>query len=1022
MLARFGITRSRVTLLIMVGLLFQGVLQYRALPKLENPAITIRTVVVTASAPGMAPERVETLLAVPIERAVRELAVVGEIRTQVRMGVTIVNVNVRNSVPQRELVDAFQEIRNRVSELEGTFPDGARGPFVNTNFGDVVVATVAVTGEGFGPTELEVAAKLLQSELYTVAGTSKVTLLGVQDERVMLEFDARKLAAVGVQLPELIKDLRAQNVVLPAGELDAGGTRLTLEASGDLRSLEDIENVLTQVVGIGGTVRLADLLDVRRAYEDPPNKPVWFNGQPAVMVAVEMADGEDIQDFGKRIREVVYAHETTQPIGISYGFSTYQETKVTSAINGALSNVGQTFFVVLVVMLVFLSWRPALIIASIVPLSVAFALLGMSWVGVALEQISIAAVIISMGLLVDNGLVVVEDIQSRIDAGAEPENAAAEAGKQFFLPLAVASITTVSAFLPMMILDGTEGEFAFSLGAVVGLMLAGSWLVSMYILPALCAWFAKRTSASVEDQPKKGRLGELYARLLSVSLPFCWLIIAGSYVAAAGSVILLFPKLESEMFPLSERNQFLIYMDMPKGTAISRTADAALDVERWLSEESTNPEVTNTTLYVGDGGPRFYLSLSPADVDPASAFFLVNTATSDGAVAAGARARQYFLERHPEARFKIKRLSMGGSESGIVKVELEGPGADELMHLADSVEGVFAEISSVVQNENDWGNKVLTIGVDVAQDKARALGVTSESLSDMLDGYFSGVRISDFREGDDPIPIILRSGPSFRDSIEDLQNVTVLANGGAISLDQVATIDPRLDYSSIRRIDQQRRITVTVKADGMTAERLLDAVQPKLDALKLLDGYTLSLGGETKDSAEVNAKLAAGVPIALMIMLIALTVQFNSARRVTMTLMTVPLILIGAPMALLLSGRPLSFFAILGMISLAGIIINNAIVLIDQIDLERKTASLYESIIIASGKRVKPIMLTSLTTVCGLLPMAIAGGVLFEPMATLMIGGLIVGSLTTLVFVPAAYYGFFRAEGRMQEQQIMADT
>jgi multidrug efflux pump subunit AcrB len=468
-----------------------------------------------------------------------------------------------------------------------------------------------------------------------------------------------------------------------------------------------------------------------------------------------------------------------------------------------------------------------------------------------------------------------------------------------------------------------------------------------------------------------------------------------------------FGNLKSEMFPLSERAEYMIYLDMPKGTAISRTTEEAMAVDRWLRDPEQNPEVLNTTAFIGDGGPRFYLALDPADTDPASAFILINTADFEGAKAAADRAFRYLNENHPAARFKIKRLSMGGGESGIVEVKITGPDAEKLIGFAKIVEAAAADAPGVIQNENDWGNKQLKIVVEVAQDKARELGLTSEHISDVMNAFFSGTAYSIYREGDEAIPITVRAAEGFRDSLEDLASLTVTVDGRLIAIDQVANFRPKLEYSQTRRENQIRQIMISIKSETLAANQLLAYLQPTLDGLDLPSDYEILIDGEIKDSAQVNGLLAAGMPAAMTVMLLALMFQFNSARRVALTFMTIPLIVIGAPLALLAMGQPMSFFAILGLISLMGIIINNAIVLIDQIDIERRTMSLREAVVAAAGKRVTPIMLTSLTTVFGLLPMALAGGALFEPMATLMIGGLVAASILTLFFVPSAYYLLF---------------
>ncbi|MGR3623662.1 efflux RND transporter permease subunit [Pseudophaeobacter sp.] len=997
-LARFGIEKSRLTLLVMVGLLLIGWLSFIGLPKRENPAITIRTVNITAMFPGMSPERVENLIAIPLERAAREIGEVEDITTLVVTGQVTMSVVVGDGIPVDDLEQVFTDIRTRMDSTPSELPDGTQGPFVNTNYGDVAIATIAVTGEGFSYAEISDAAEDLQTGLYQVDGVTKVTLSGEQDERIWLELDSRRLASVGVQLPQVVADLRAQNVILPAGRIDANGTSILLEANGNLASIEEIEQVLTKLPQ-GGIVRLRDLMTVRRGYVDPIQKPVYFNGQPAILVSVEMADTDDVQKLGRRLNRGIAALEQTQPIGISYSVSTFQETNVTIAINGALSNVGQTFAVVIVVMLLFLGLRPALIIASIVPFTVTFALLAMSYFGIDLEQISIAAVIISLGLLVDNGLVVVEDVAARIRQGASPKEASIAASGQFFIPLAVASVTTVAAFLPMLILEGTTGEFAFSLGAVVAIMLSGSWLTAHYILPFLAANLLRQQPQKDEGE---SLLVKLYGRVIRRFIRFGIPAVVGSYALVVLGVS-SFGSLQSEMFPLSERSEFLIYVDLPKGSAISETRQEVLAIDDWLRDSDENPGVANTTLFVGHGGPRFYLALSPADTDPASAFFVVNTHSFEEAVTASDKARRYLIENHPAVRARVTRLSMGGSESGIVEVEITGPDADVLLEAAAKVETAFDSAPNMILNQNDWGNKTITVGIDILQEKARQLGVTSEDISNVMQTYFSGTEVSVFRDQSDQIPIVVRAEDVFRDSLEDLINLSIPTDSGLVALDQVAHFQPRLELAQIRRENQKRQIVISGKSSTLPAAQIEALIAPTIEALDLGPEYEVVIGGESADAAESNADLLAGMPYALMTMIAALVYQFNSVRRVTLTFLTIPLIVVGAPLALLVTNQPLSFFGMLGLVSLMGIIINNAIVLIDQIDIERVTLPLDEAIIAASKKRLSPVLLTSLTTILGLLPMALMGGALFEPMATLMIGGLLFASPLSLIFVPLTY-------------------
>ena len=1011
LLTRFGLVRSRFTIATMIGLLVAGVVLYPNFPKREDPVIVIRTAVVSALFPGMAPERIENLIAVPIERKIRELAEVKDIRTLASEGSLTIYVDLNDEVGNVNAT--WQRLRDKVGDVKTELPDGVVGPFVNSDFGDVAIATIAITGEGFSPRELKDVADDFRKKLYQLTGISKIDLFGVQDERVWLELDTRKLAAVGVQLNALVKDLQAQNVVLPSGSINVEGTRLLLETSGDFPDVRAIETMLTRVGTTDNLVRLADLVTVHRGYVSPKIKPVYFDRRSAVVLSVIMQPDQDVTQLGQKLRATARAYEQQLPIGYAINFATYQAEQVRASVNSALSNVAQTFVVVAALVVLFLGLRAGLVAAMIVPYAVMFSLIGMRWLGIALEQVSIAAIIIALGLLVDNGVVIVEDIVSRMGRGVPAQAAGLASGEQYALPLLISSVTTVAAFLPLFLLPGSSGEYGYSLAAVVALTLTGSWIAAVYILPALTVWLFGRGQVAGNQAAAPSRLQRLYAIALRTALRFSLIVLAACIVLVALSLS-LFGRVPKQMFPLSERNQFLIYMNMPDGTDVSRTETKALEISRWLGDKTQNPEIASNIVYIGDGGPRFYLTLTPVAPDPASAFFLINTNDYAGAVRAADRAWKYLYANHPEARFKVKRLAMGAVESGIVDVEISGPDADRLLALSKSVQALFRARPGVHDNEDDWGNKLIKVVVEIDQDRARQLGITSEEITQLLNTYFSGAAVSIYREGDNLIPIVLRAGAYTSENLEGLTSATFAKNGGLIPLAQVARLRPQFDFARIRRKNQERTITVTARSASLTAGQLLESIRPGLQALDLAGGYHYTIGGEIEKSAETNQKLAAGFPVALGIMVLAIILQFNSFRRTLLTFITIPLIVIGIPFGLLLTGQPLSFFGTLGIISLSGIIINNAIVLIDQIDIERRELDLRDAIVVASEKRLRPILLTSATTVLGLAPMAIAGGALWQPMAVLMMSGLAIASLLTLFFVPAGYLLLFRFDKKLQ--------
>ncbi len=1009
-LTGLGLKRSRVTILVMILTVAVGLVSYLNFPKREDPAITVRTAIVLAANPGLDHDQLEELVAQPLEEVARAIPGVDEVRTQLTGGAAVLQVDVADAVPEEDLKRLFDELRDDVAGIAGTLPEGTQGPVVNSDFGDVAIATIAVTGAGFSLPEIEEAAEDLRDRLYAMDGIAAATLYGVQDEVIELRLDRARLASVNGTLSAVLAALEGQNVRLPAGSVVNGDARVPLETSGDLPSVAAIEGLLVELPGLG-LIRLGDVVDVHRTLEEPASAPVFHDGAPAIVVAVEMEDGQDITALGPELRALVDGFVADQPIGIEATFSTFQPEIVEASVNGALINMGQTFAVVLAVMLLFLGWREALVIASIVPFAVSFAFAFMGPFGVELQQVSIAAIIISLGLLVDNGLVIVEDMERRIRAGEAREDAALAAGRQYTMPLLIASVTTVSAFLPLFLLDGTEGQYGYSLGIVVMLMLTGSFLSALYLLPRLAVWIIPEPSEKEEKPGIFDRLADGYGWLVGhvVRAPLITLAVVAAIVAGSAS---LMPRVASQLFPLSERAQILAYIDLPRGTDIAVTEEVSLRLSDWLNGQ---PEVTGTTTYVGSGGPRFVLSLDPADTDPAAAFMIVNTTTFEASTEVITRARAEAAAAFSEAQIRFKRLAMGGREPG-VDIQISGPDADVLMAAALEVRAAFATAPGLVQNRHDWGARQLEGRIEIAQDRLREYGLTSRDVSQALEGFFDGRQISTFREGDEMIPIVLRGAPEDRLSYDALANAAVEAEGQVLSLDQFASLVPELEFSTIRRVDQRRMITVSAISEAITAFELLDHVQPVLDDLAedLGPAYTINVAGEVENSADVREKLGGGFPAAITVMLLALMAQFNSFRRVGITLLSVPLVIAGVPLALLTFGQPLSFFGTLGLIALSGIIINNAIVLIDQIDIEREAMDRDTAIVEATRKRFRPIILTSLTTVLGLAPMAIAGGALWEPMATLMMGGLGLASLLALFWVPALYRLFFARNGAVQ--------
>ncbi len=985
----------------MICLIVLGLSLYNGFPKRESPEITIRQANVAVDFVGMSPLRLENLIVDPVERKIREIPEVKDILTKISNGNTLFEVVLRDEVV--DLDPVWQELRDKMEEVAPSLPDGTIGPFVNSNVGDVSIASIALTADGFSFREMEETAKNLQRLIYTIDGVANIRLFGVQPERIWLEVDLERLAANGIQTHALINELQAQNVILPAGSLNAAGERILLESSGDFKSIDEIRNMLTRIGNSDDFARLGDVLKVRRGLVSPKQQPVFYNGREAIVISVEMRSGYNIDAVGHSLIQMTTDFENSLPIGYELNFAAFQPKEVHQAVNNAVNNVAQTVVVVMLIMIIFLGIRSGLMIATIVPFAIMFALVGMNLLSLNLERISIAAIIISLGLLVDNGVVIIEDIVSRIQQGMSSSEAALAAGKQYATPLLVSSLTTIFAFIPFFLMDGNEGQYAFSLGAVVTITLAGSWFSAIYFLPFIARWGFKSIKADKQapaDDTTFTHNG--YDALLNWSLRFAPLVIFLCY-AAVLVALNLFSQLPAQMFPTSNRVQVLIYQEMPKGTDITATETSALEVAKWLNDPAVNPGLDNHVLYIGSGGPRFFLSLEPSDSEPENAFFLVNAHSVAEAEAFSEKAHRYLIENHPEGQFKITRLTMSGMSPGTVDVEISGQNADQLLAYGEQIKNAFRDIEGMRINEDDWGGKRPKVIVDIDQNKARRTHTSSETFAQTLAAYFDGITLSEYREDDQSIPIVLRAAEHNRDSIEDLMSLSVDYQGAPVPLEQVADLRPVLEHATIRRKNQVRTITVTGRSNVLTAAELAEAIQPVIDDLNMPPTYRVAFGGELEQSAESYGDLASSLPVAFGLMIAAIVFLFNSFRRTLIIILSIPLAFIGVPIGLLASAQPVSFFGTLGILSLAGIIINNAIVLIDQIDIDREQLSLDDAIKSAAKKRLRPIMLTSATTILGLAPLYLFGGPLWKPLAVVMMSGLAIASVLTLFFVAASY-------------------
>jgi multidrug efflux pump subunit AcrB len=1028
LITRFSLEFRRLTIVFIAAVIFIGLVLFFDFPRQEDPPIIIREVVVTAFFPGMDAPDMEELVTRRLEAQLRTLPELGDIWSDSKNGLSIIHAETRDEFDDLDLI--WQKVRNKMSDTKPELPAGTIGPFVNDEFGLTAVATIALWSDGFSMADMRLVARDVRDRLYELPGIRKIQLFGVHAEQVFLKFSATRLAGFGITVGEIINTLVEQNIVLPGGSVDATERNVVVTPSGNFRSVEDIENVEFIIPDTRQTIVLKDILTVERGYTDPPRDLAYFNGKRAIVISVSITTGVNAVAFGEQLSRKLKVLESQLEIGYVLEYATFQPDLVEAAVNGGLSNIYQTVVIVLVVVILFLGVRTGLIVGSFVPMTMLLGMILMRLFSIELERVSIASCIIALGMLVDNGIVIAEDIRSRLERGEERRQACIETGRTLSIPLLTSSLTTILAFLPMLLLDGQVGEYAFSLPMVVILLLLSSWFLSMYVTPAMCFWFMKvkpapesetsedtgptepSSSKSKDPDPYAGRFYRVYRGLLEGMLRLRMIVLVGAVAAilCGGFVASL---LVREFFGPSDRNQFLVYLDLPAGYRIESTDAAVQRLTAWLSDEKINPEVTSTIAYVGTGGPRFFLVLSPVQPDPHVAFLVVNTERDDQVPPLIQRLREHLIDDFPEAAGRVKQMWLGSVEPGFVEIRLYGLDPEYLYEKGNQLVDGLKAMPGSLDVLSDWENKTLKARILVDQVRARRAGVSSRNVANSLQSHMDGLRITEFREGDLAIPVLARSVEEDRRDLGDLWNVMVQSSrtGNMVPLTQISDIVGEWEFYRISRRNQERCLTVEVKHEFLKAPELFEAAMPLIEGLELKPGYRWEVGGEIESSAETLAKMMRWMPLCIFGIAVLLIWQFNSFRRPLIIFITIPLAFTGAFIGLVVMGAPFDFFAMLGLLSLAGVIINNGIVLIDKIDTEQaEGAEPHAAVLNAALTRFRPILMTTVTTVFGLLPLIISVDPLFFSMAVIIAFGLIFGTVLTLGVVPVLYSVFFKVK------------
>ncbi len=996
--------------MVLLALMIFGAASYLGLPAREDPKITIRTSVIVTEHPGLSTEKMERLITRPLEEAVRRVPEIDEIRSLTMPGRSIIHAEVDPAVFKLEQI--WDDLRSRVAAAAAGLPDGTGPPWVNTDFGDVAIVTAALVGEDHDWGTRFAMAEEVRDRLYAVPGVKRIDLLGVQTERLFVEVDPARLAALTLDPDRLGEVLRARNALGPGGVLDVGPRGFLVETTGAFETVEDLSEFLIPLPDGRGVIPLRDVAEVRRAPVDPPDRPAYFNGRPAIVLAISMKDGESVLDTGHALRDALADVETTLPAGFGLEIMTFQADQVANAVYGVTASVAQTLVIVLVVVVLFLGLRTGLIVGAIVPAVMLVTLAVMNALDMTLQRMSLATLVIALGLLVDNGIVVAEDFKRRLEEGESRDEALRRGGRELALPLLVSTLITILVFLPLMLAEHTAGEYTRSISLVILISLLTSWVLAMTVTPALCHKFIKVAPsgggrrASLPDRAFAA-LSRGYERLLRILLRVrrAFLIVMLALLIAAVAGMGQVPK---KFFPDSDRSQILAFIDLPAG-ATSRATDATLNrVFDALETPGRVPHVDSYAAYIGSGGPRFVLSLTPIDRSPNVAFMVANVEGAAHMEQVTSDLRAMFREVAPEAAARVTRMFLGPSDSSKLEVMVTGPDAEVLFEAGRRIGSAFRAIPGARDIATDWHNRIAKVVVEVDQTRARRAGVTAADVSRALTHAVEGRVAAPFRDGDDPFPILLRADAETRRDLERLATVPVFSatTGRSVPLAQVADLGLEGAYGRIARRDLRRALTVEARNVAMTAEDMVPLMAPALAELRatLPPGHSVRFDGVIADSAESRAALAANTPLCLAVIVVLLVAQFNSYRRPLIIVATIPLILIGAVAGLLMTGANFGFMPILGLFALSGIITINAIVLIDRIDLDRAAGmAAFEAVVTASVRRLRPILMTTITTILGLAPLIVGRDALFYGMASVIAFGLLVGTLLTLGVVPVLY-------------------
>jgi multidrug efflux pump subunit AcrB len=1010
-LSALAVRERAVTLFALIAIVLAGALAFFNLGRAEDPTFTVKVLTVATAWPGATAQQMQDLVAEPLEKRLQELDDYDRVETFTRPGYAFLTLTLKDSTPAKAVPEQFYQARKKLGDEAAHLPQGVLGPFVNDEYSDTDFALYALKAKGMPPRELTRWAETLRQRVLHVPGVKKVDLIGERPERIFVDFSHQKLATLGVPVRDVLDALARQNIVAPAGSVDTAGPQVFVRLDGAYSDLDQVR--ATPIVAQGRTLHLSDIATVTRGYEDPASFLVRNGGEPALLLGVVMRDGWNGLALGKALEAEQRSIAGGLPLGLSFTKVSDQSANIEEAVGEFMLKFVVALAVVMIVSLISLGWRVGVVVAAAVPLTLAAVFVVMEATGRVFDRITLGALILALGLLVDDAIIAIETMVVKMEEGWTRTKAAAYAWTSTAGPMLSGTLVTIIGLMPVGFAKSSAGEYAGNIFWVVGFALIVSWIVAVTFTPYLGVQLLPDIKPipggreAIYASPRYERFRALVRRAIAGK----WL--AASAVAAAFLISLAGMGLvKQQFFPISERPELIAEIYMPEGSSIEATDAAARTVDQWVRAQ---PEAKVVTSYTGQGAPRFFLSLSPELPDPAFAKLIILTPDAKARDALKARLRARIAAGlAPQARVRVTQLLFGPPVPYPVSFRVGGPELDQLRQIAESVAAAMRANPHMRQVNLDWGDRVPTAHFVLDQARLRALGLDPQSAAEQLQFLLNGAPVTQVREDIRTVEVVARAAGAQRFDPSRLADLSLAtADGRSIPLDQLGQVAFRPEDPILKRRDRVPTITVRGDIDerlqpaevSAEVEKALAPIRAKLPA-----NYAIDTGGAVEEAAKANVALAAVFPIMLVLMLSVIMLQVRSFAAMAMVFLTAPLGLIGAVPTLLLFHQPFGFNAILGMIGLGGILMRNTLILIGQIQ-DNKAAGLatHDAIVEATVQRSRPVLLTALAAVLAFIPLTTSS--FWGPMAFVLIGGTAVGTVLTLLFLPALYAIWFRVGG-----------